>query len=203
MNAKAKKIMQENFELTAAPNVYYEKFFAKFSEIKTLEVSKWKSVHLIAYFCERYETLYQMKYTFKYNKSPSKCYEAFQLNRTVAMLNTIDPNIIKNYIDFVFANKIGTAQRRITVIGYLANETFVNEFKRLAKKSEEVTRSTFLPPKYLSVLEKHAISNCQTYGSLAFLWLAAKEDASDPKYNNLFNDLLSEGFSLSTFEGMK
>lgn len=202
MSVKAKKIMQENFDLTLAPNVFYKKFFARFPEIKSLDVSEWKSVHLIAYFCELYESLYGLKYTFKFNASPTRCYEVIQIKRMVAMLNTTDPKIIKDYITWIFANKMTGTKRQMKVIGYLATQELVDEFKRTARKSEEVNRSTPLPTKYISVLENHNFKSCQTYGSLAFLWLAAKSEDSDT-YTNLFNDLLSEGLNISIFGTMK
>lgn len=201
MTAKAKK-MQESFELKSTPNVYYEKFFAKFGEIKTLEPSKWKSVHLIAHFCSKYETLYQVKYTFKFNKSPSKCYEVIQLNRAAAMLNTEDPVVLKDYIDWIFANKIGTAQRRITVIGFIATQAFADEYKRTMKRAETPTRAAILPVKYAEVLDAHKIQNCATYGGLAFMWMAHQADP-DAKYENLFQDLAGLGLNPAIFETMK
>ena len=57
------------------PNDKYRQFFLKFPEIETLDTKDWKPVHLLAYFCKKYEEQYNMKYTFKFNSpSPLKCF---------------------------------------------------------------------------------------------------------------------------------
>ena len=40
--------------LGTVPNEKYQKFFDQFKEIETLEISKWRPVHCIAYFAKKY-----------------------------------------------------------------------------------------------------------------------------------------------------
>lgn len=202
MGEKAKKIMEDSFELTATPNVHYKKFFLKFKEIETLDVSKWKTLHFVSYFCKRYEEIYNLSYTFKFNASPSRCYEIFQINRLVGMLS-VDPVVIKDYIDWVFDTKVGNAKKRITAIGFLATQAFVNEYKFTMKKTKEINRSSFLPPKLLEIIDKNEIKNCETYGGLAFLYQAYVNGDSDPKHQEIINQLTDAGLDLEKLSKIK
>lgn len=195
--------MQESFELSTAPNVFYQKFFNKFSEIDQLEVDKWKSVHLIAYFCKRYEAFYKVKYSFKFNRSPSKSYEVFQLSRVTGMLHTDNATVVKDYIDWVFDKKLGDAKRRITVIGFLANQGFVNEYKFNNLKAKIITRTSMLPPSYLEIMETHQCPQVTTYGSLAFMKLCVEDEDTDQKIKDAYKAILAAGLDPALLDGLK
>ena len=53
-----KKDDETGGELTPIPNDKYKKFFAKFEEIETLDVSQWKVAHILGYFCKKYKETY-------------------------------------------------------------------------------------------------------------------------------------------------
>lgn len=158
--------------LGEGPNEKYRKFFEKFDEIDTLDVSEWKTINVLAYFCKKYQEQYGIKYAFKFNSpSPSKCFEVFQVNR-LGMLLSKQPVILKDYIDWVYSNKVVKAKRRLTSISFITNEGVVNEYKiniLLANKNSiNVSRSTPLPEKYEAIFSDAEII-VKTYGDLAFM----------------------------------
>lgn len=159
-------------ELTDYPNDQYKKFFEKFAEIETLDVAQWKPVHILAYFCKKYKEQYSVDYKFKFNSpSPAKCFEVFQTKR-LAMLLTSNPALLREYIDWIYLNKVVKAKRRLTSISFMTNEGVVNEYKMnvllAGKRNLNVDRSTPLPDKF-KVVFKEAGTAINTYGELAFV----------------------------------
>jgi len=159
-------------ELTDAPNKNYEKFFHKFTEIDTLSVEDWKPTHLIGYFVKKYYDEYGQKYKFKFNSTaPSKCFEVFQIKKLAQMLSA-DPAILKDYIDWVYENRVKKAKRRLTSISFMTVENIVNEykFKILLNQRDDnkVERTTPLPDKFKNVFIQSGLT-VSTYGELAFL----------------------------------
>lgn len=159
-------------ELSDYPNDQYKKFFSKFSEINTLNVEDWKVVHILAYFCNKYECIYNVNYKFKFNSpSPNKCFEVFQIKKLTSML-TANPKILKEYIDWVFLNKVVKAKRRLTSISFMTVEGIVNEYKinvlLCGNKNLNIDRSTPLPDKY-KIVFKDANLDISNYGELAFI----------------------------------
>lgn len=155
-----------------APNENYKKFFLKFNEIETLDVSKWNATHLIGLFCKLYKNYYNTDYKFKYNTTaPSKCFEVFQIKKLGQNLSS-NPVICKKYIEWAFQEKAKTAKRRITSIAFLSHESLVSEYKLkyLAGdlKDQKIERTTILPQEYLDIIKKY---NCEinNYGELSFL----------------------------------
>jgi hypothetical protein len=172
-----KNKVETNISLEGAPNEKYAKFFEKFKEIETLEVAKWNATHVLAYFCKKYEDQYQVKYSFKFNSSsPIKCFEVFQIKR-LAMLLSSNPTILKEYIDWVYENKVVKAKRRLTSISFLTNEILVADYKNKVllsgKRNLNVDRSSPLPAEYQSVFQEIGIF-AQSYGDLAFLFQMEK-----------------------------
>jgi hypothetical protein len=165
-----KKIDLTGGNLGEAPNENYKKFFLKFSEIDTLEVKDWKVLHVLAYFCKKYKETYQIDYKFKFNNSaPSKCFEVFQIKKLSQLLSS-NPSILKEYIDWVYLNKVVKAKRRLTSISFMTVEGVVNEYKLkyLFSTSQTISRETPLPDKYKNIFNDKGFS-LQTYGDLAFL----------------------------------
>lgn len=159
-------------ELTDLPNEKYKQFFDKFIEIETLKIEEWKPVHLIGYFCKKYEEQYEIRYQFKFNSpSPTKCFEVFQIKK-LAMLLSSNPTILRDYIDWVYLNKVVKAKRRLTSISFMTNDGIVNEYKfnvlLSGKKNLNVDRSTTLPEQYQTIFAE-AGTTINTYGELAFV----------------------------------
>lgn len=154
------------------PNEKYKKFFDSFNEIENLEISKWRPTHILAYFCKKYNEAYNKNYQFKFNSpSPSKCFEIFQIKKLASIL-TSDPKLLKEYIDWVYENKVKKAKRRLTSISFITVEGVVNEYKFNVllsnNKNKNIDRSTPLPDNY-KVIFKSAGANISTYGELAFI----------------------------------
>jgi hypothetical protein len=159
-------------QLTDLPNEKWKQFFAKFPEIETLDVEQWKPVHILAYFCKKYQDQYGVKYQFKFNSpTPLKSFEVFQVKK-MAMLLSSSPKILKEYIDWVYLNKVVKAKRRLTSISFMTNEGVTGEYKMnvllAGKKNLNVDRTTPLPTKYVDVFQDIGIS-VSSYGDLAFL----------------------------------
>lgn len=159
-------------ELGDCPNEKYKKFFDSFKDIETLEVSQWKVSHLLGFFCNKYQSHYNIKYTFKFNSpSPSKCFEVFQVKK-LGMLLSSNPTILKEYIDWAFLNKVPQAKRRLTSISFLTNEASLNEYKMNVlfsnKQGDNINRSTLLPEQYKTLFKDIGIA-VNNYGDLAFL----------------------------------
>jgi hypothetical protein len=172
------KTMEDNKDkfggnLGDIPNEKYAKFFATFNEIDTLEVSQWKTSHLIGYFCRKYKQHYNIDFSFKFNSSsPSKCFEVFQIKR-LAMLLSKDPVILKEYIDWVFRTKVPQAKRRLTSISFLTNEGTVSYYKMQflfnnQASNGKINRATPLPANYSEVFGVAGIT-ANNYGDLAFM----------------------------------
>lgn len=159
-------------ELTDLPNEQYKKFFDKFVEIEKLDAAQWKPVHILAYFCQKYKDTYSVDYKFKFNSpSPTKCFEVFQVKK-LAMLLTSNPSLLKDYIDWVYLNKVVKAKRRLTSISFMTTEGLIQEYKMNVllgdKKDTNIDRSTPLPDKYQSVFQNVG-TTIKTYGDLAFI----------------------------------
>lgn len=158
-------------ELTTIPNEKYKKFFSKFSEIDTLEVSNWKAAHLLGYFCKKYKETYGIDYQWKFNnQSPTKCFEVWQFNTLCAKLSA-NPKVLKEYIDWAYVNIVPKAKRRLTSISFLTREDIVIPYKMKVllgdKKDLHIDRSTPLPSSYKSVLGTDLFT-ITDYGALAF-----------------------------------
>lgn len=167
-----------------APNDKYAKFFGTFKEIDILEISQWKPSHLLGYFCKKYKDIYNTDYKFKFNSpSPIKSFEVFQIKK-LAMLLTSNPQLLKDYIDWVFENKVIKAKRKLTSISFMTNEHTINEYKMnvllAGKKNLNVSRSTELPQKFKDVFKQIGV-NVNTYGELSFI----------SKMDSISSDLLS------------
>jgi hypothetical protein len=159
-------------ELTDFPNSKYKKFFAKFAEIETLKVEEWKPVHVLAFFCKKYQEQYGTKYQFKFNSpSPTKCFEVFQIKK-LCMLLSSNPKILKEYIDWIYLTKVVQAKRRLTSISFMTHEGLTQDYKMnillAGKKNLNVDRSTPLPNEYRNIFQEIGIG-INTYGELAFL----------------------------------
>jgi hypothetical protein len=189
-----------NIKLEGAPNEKYEKFFKKFEEVSILDPSSWSVTHLLGYFCKKYKEQYQTDYKFKFNSpTPSKCFEVFQIKK-LAMNLTADPFLLKEYIDWVYDNKVVKAKRKLTSISFMTNEGVVNEYKINVLLSNDressIDRSAFLPEKYKNVFEEIGMT-INTYGELAFI-----HQMDDEKVAAAFSRIELIGFDKSKLENI-
>lgn len=159
-------------ELTDLPNDKYRQFFDRFKEIETLDVNDWKVVHILGYFCKKYEEAYNIPYKFKFNSpAPSKCFEVFQVKKLASLL-TAQPKLLKEYIDWVYDTKVAKAKRKLTSISFMVQEDIINFYKInflfAGKKYLNVSRSTYLPDDIKKIFGSCGVT-INTYGDLAFL----------------------------------
>lgn len=195
---KKKEVDLTGGNLNEVPNDYYRKFFDKFEEINVLKIEDWKPVHLLAYFCQKYQNSYGSKYKFKFNSpTPSKCFEVFQIKK-LAMNLTSDPVLLKEYIDWVYDNKVVKTKKRLTSISFMTNEGVVNEYKINVLLSSDhklsIDRTIPLPDKYKTVFESIGFP-INTYGELAFIY-----QMDDEKIVEAFLQIESMGFDKSKLE---
>jgi hypothetical protein len=187
-------------ELTDCPNEQYRKFFEKFKEIETLDVNEWKPVHLLGYFCKKYKETYDVDYKFKFNSpSPSKCFEVFQIKKLAYSL-TEQPRLLKEYIDWIYLNKVVKAKRRLTSISFMTNDGIMSEYKfnvlLSGKKNINVNRSTALPEQYKMVFQEAGLS-ISTYGEMAFV---SQMSELSQELVNAFSQIESLGFDKEMLE---
>ena len=192
------KIEETGGELTTIPNEKYAKFFAKFAEIDTLDVSQWKAAHLLGYFCRKYKEAYGVEYQLKFNNPlPSKCFEVWQFNTLCAKLSA-NPKILKEYIDWAFANLVPKAKRRLTSISFITKDDVLIPYKMNVllgvKKDPEINRSTPLPQQYQDIIQKFAGVDITTYGDLAFM------SQMDQPTNDILKNLVKIGFDIDVLK---
>lgn len=203
--AKGKNKMNEVISLNEYPSVHYKKFFDKFQEINSLELNDWEGVHIIAYFCKKYEEHYGLKYSFRFNSTaPGKSYEVYQFRKLASMLSA-SPNILKDYIDWFFETKIVLKKRRITSLAFVSEINIVNEYKfkkLLMGKQITVDRATVIPPNYAIVIQKHGC-NFTNYGELSFVKRCLDSGNGDQKYKDMLNELSKLGLDLSVLDRVK
>jgi hypothetical protein len=170
----AKKTIEDTGgELTTIPNEKYKKFFAKFEEIETLDVSHWKVAHILGYFCKKYKETYGVDYSWKFNNpSPTKCFEVWQVNTLAAKLSA-NPKILRDYIDWVYQTYVPRTKSKFRSVSFITKDEAVQDYKMnvllAGQKSLHVDRSTPLPPNYIEILLDLAKLNIKTYGDLAFV----------------------------------
>jgi hypothetical protein len=180
-------------ELLSKP---WQKFLAKFKEIENLPIPEWKEPQLLGYFCKRYEKYFENKFALSFRGAPSKCNEIYMIKKVMAMLDTTDPEIVHQYIDWVFDCKIIPSKIKIRSIGFLTTPGFGNEFNVYRNKKIKIIKSTELPIKYQQLADTLNLP-VSTYGDLAFIKMAldqTKDSEARAPYKKLFNNLIAIGF---------
>lgn len=195
-NEKAAKGFEETGgELTTVPNDKYQKFFDKFNEIDSLDVSQWKAAHVIGYFCRKYKQIYQQDYAWKFNNpNPSKCFEVWQFNTLCAKLSA-NPKILRDYIDWVYQNEVPKVKTKFRSISFLTQDDRVFNYKMnvllAGQKSLSVDRSTLLPTIYRDILKEIANLIINTYGDLAFV---SQMDPMPDNISSAIDKMSEQGF---------
>lgn len=148
----------------------YQKFFQKFEEIKTLDIEQWKTAHILGYFVGKFKVAYGTDYKFKYNSpSPSKCFEVFQIKKMSQLLSS-KPKILKEYIDWIFSEKVEKGKKKFRSISFLTGEDILKEYKELILNDKPIDRTTLLPSNIITLLSplNSNIGIIATYGDFAF-----------------------------------
>jgi hypothetical protein len=164
-------------ELTDIPEKY-QKFFNKFAEVDGIAVEQWKVAHILGYFTREFKVAFQTDYKFKFNSpSPSKCFEVFQVKKLSQLLSS-NPKILKEYIDWVFSEKVEKNKKKFRSISFLTGEDNLTEYKMLML-SPKLDRSTLLPEIVLAELKVsniERVTEIKTFGDAAFIYQAYKDN---------------------------
>lgn len=183
-------------KLGETPNDKYVKFFKQFDEIETTSVEQWRVVHLLGYFCKQFQTTYNTEYQFKYNSpSPSKCFEVFQIKKLGQVLSS-KPNILKDYIDWVFADKAVKEKIRFRSVSFLTREEIVKEYKMTHLLATKIDRTTPLPVSIQKIFA--GFGEVNTYGDLAFLQQSIRAQSDQTLFSRF-----SHAMTIAVVEGFK
>lgn len=195
-------------ELDTDPNQLlskpWRKFLDKLNEFDSLKISSWKEVHILGYVCKRYQQLYNHKFALSFKGQPSRCPEIYLIKKVMAMLTTTDQRIVKEYIDWVFDQKIIPQDRHIRSLGYLTTPNLGNEFLSYRQKKNKICKSTPLPSEFKQVADTLQIPII-TYGDLAFAKMALDQSPTSESrapYRSLFNTLQILGFETSILNNL-
>jgi hypothetical protein len=183
----------------------WQKFFKKFTEIDEVPNSEWKPVHQVAHFSRRYKDHYGKRFAFSVRGAPSRCPEIYMIKRISAMLGTTNQMTIRNYVDWVFDNKIIKNDKKIRALGFLANPQYGNEFHLAMSAAKKIDRTTELPDTYKTIAEQLDVP-VNTFGDLAFAKGALDNDPTNESvevYHQLFRELYRVGFEFSMIKDLK
>lgn len=199
-NLAMKKLEEEQ---TKYMSKAWIKFFAKFNDIETLKVVQWSEAHLLGYICKRYEDFFKTKFAISVKGAPSKSSEIYQIRQIMATLQTSNTQIIKDYIDWTFDQKIIPNKIKLKKIGFFITQGFATEFYLDQKQKKVIKRSTSLPQEYLNIAQEFDIE-IETYGDLAFIKMAndlCKSLTSTPN-SNFLDKLKLSGFDISILDNL-
>ena len=177
----------------------WQKFFNKFREIDELSVSQWKPIHMLAHIDRRFREHYNKNFAYSCKGAPSRCTEIYLIKRICAMLSTTNMRIVKEYVDWVFDQKIIPQKKKIRTLAYFGTAVFANEFYIYRAECNKITRSTDLPEQYKRIVDEMSLP-VTTNGDLAFA-LAAK--GNNEEYRVLFDRLYCIGFYDNILKDLK
>jgi hypothetical protein len=165
--------MIDEDKLTSIPNDKYQKLFDRFKEIDTLPISEWKYQHVLGAFIRKYQDYYHCDYQWKFNHpNPPKSFEVWQIKTLSAKLSS-NPQILRDYIDWVFLNVVPKAKRKLTSISFMTKDEVVNNYKLnvllVGQTNSTVPRHTPIPPLYREAWWQATQIDIKTYGDLAFI----------------------------------
>lgn len=178
-------------------------FFARINAISDANVDEWTNLDFLAYFGFRFKKHFGRQYSFDTAKrSPSSSSDVFFVSKLANLLQTTNPNKIKNYIDWVFDHKVIRNNRKITSFGYFINNNLCNEYFNFAQKRDKTTKSTELPKEYQEVINLLNLS-VGTWGDLLFVKQAVDANPiGREEYQKMFNELYKIGFEFNMLEGL-
>lgn len=183
----------------------WQKFFAKFVEIETLKNSKWTEIHQLAYIAKRFESLYGRKFSFSLKGAPSKCTEIVLVKKMCVMLGTTNARTIREYIDWVYDQKIIPSNMNIRSLSFFMTPGLGNEFFICRDAKNKIGRATELPSEYKEIVISLELP-LATYGDLAFVQSALEEDSESESrvpYKLLFAKLSAIGFDPLVLKDLK
>jgi len=196
-------IAQDEEFWSLLPSKWWVKFFKRFDEIDTVPEHEWQPIHLLAYFCRRFENHFGKRFSFALKGSPSKCPEIFHIKRVMGVLGTSNQIVMREYIDWVFDTKIIPINKKIRSIGFMANASYCNEFHLHRKEKKKLARTTEIPEDYKKVVDEMGLP-IRTFGDLAFAKQALEENPMGREaYERMFDKLYAIGFEYQMLQGLR
>lgn len=178
------------------------KFFAKFSEIETLDIKDWSHIHILGYFDKKFKEAFNKNYSYSFRGAPSKCTEIFFVKKIFASLNTNKASLVKDYIDWIFDCKIKNGSVKIRSISFFVTQGFGNEFLDHYRKVNKPTRSKEIPQEFKNVVDEFGFK-INTFGDLAFAkMMLTSNNNQKEKYQEFFDRLVILGFRYVDLDGI-
>lgn len=122
---------------------------------------KWESKKdhltcLLGWFAHLYEEYYGTGFTFSLNEKG--LFRGTEMHHIRKMYSMFGNNAMpaRDYISWIFQNKVRLRKKRITSLGFLATPAVIQEFKLMRERQRVVSRSTPLPEKMSLWVEKFA-----------------------------------------------
>jgi hypothetical protein len=167
---KRSEMPKTEIEIGTVPNKKWGEFLSKASKFAEVEVSAWKMAELIGYFCARYKEAFNKDYQLKLaTASPTKAYEVFRLNTCAHRLSS-NPVILKDYISWVFDQRVKIDKKTFRSIAFLTADEQLSWYREhvlfAAMGDTNIDRSTVLPPDIKEIVSS---IGCNTFGDLAFI----------------------------------
>jgi hypothetical protein len=161
---------EKEVEIGTVPNKKWGDFLSKSAKFAEVEVSKWKMAELVGYFCAKYKEAFNKEYQLKLSVvNPTKAYEVFRLNTCAHRLSS-SPQILKDYIDWIFSQRVRIDKKTFRSISFLTNDENLAWYRThvlfAGQTNMNIDRSTVLPP---NIKEAVIGIGCNTFGDLAFL----------------------------------
>jgi len=111
---------------------------------------------LLGFFAHLYQDYYGTAFTFSLNeKGLFRGPEMHQLRKLYGMLDG-NVQLARDYISWIFEEKVKMRKKRITSLGFLATASVIQEFKLKRERMSVISRSTPLPEKMLRWVETFA-----------------------------------------------
>lgn len=177
------------------PNKHWLNFIKRTERYNELPIYRWGFDQVLGYLIKRYTQYMDRPFRFSYSGAPSKSKEMFCVKRMSLNLCTENSEILKEYIDWIFDRDIIPNNRQIKTLAYFFTPGLCDKFIEYRKKSQTITRTTPLPPKFIEEANTLGLK-LNTYGDLAFAKMAVESAPEDyEEYNDYFNRIRNLGFN--------
>lgn len=177
------------------PNAHWQKFINETKRHQELPVHRWSLNQILGYIIDRYTKHMGIPFRFSYSGSPTKSKEIYCMKRMATNLATEDPNILKQYIDWIFDKQIIPNKTPIKSLAYFFTRGLCDKFLYHYSQSQRITRTTPLPPKFVEEANSLGLQ-LNTYGDLAFAKMAVNNSPEDySEYINYFDRIKNLGFN--------
>ena len=185
----------------------WQNFFLKFEYLDLIKVKNWKEVHCLGYFDRLYNKHYGRKFAYSLTGQPSKCSEIVFIRKIMANLDAHDSEIVKEYFDWVFEEKIIPLKKNLRTLSYLMSNGLINEFLESRQKKtikSRIQKSTTLSFELQQLAQTYNVP-AETYGDLAFAKLAYEMNSVGKENYGLFFDMAENklGFDQSILETLE